>query len=286
MTRISLYSIIEGLKGLRRAKFSASVSIFTIFISLIMIAIFLIFIFNVHLIISQIQSRLEIEIFIDNSLNQEQVELLNDNIRKIEGVEEVKYISKDEAAEIFRKQFGQDVFDILDENPLPASFRLKLTPQFRSSDKTRAIFDQILQMEGIDEILYRQDLLALLEKYMTFFLLIALVIGLLLSFSSIILVSNTIKLVIFSRRKIIDIMKLVGATRGFIRRPYIVEGVIQGGTGGILAAMFFWGVFKIVNLEIPGVIIFDQRLYILLIVIGIVFGYIGSIFAIRKFLKY
>jgi len=251
-----------------------------------MIAIFLIFIFNVHLIISQIQSRLEIEIFIDNSLNQEQVELLNDNIRKIEGVEEVKYISKDEAAEIFRKQFGQDVFDILDENPLPASFRLKLTPQFRSSDKTRAIFDQILQMEGIDEILYRQDLLALLEKYMTFFLLIALVIGLLLSFSSIILVSNTIKLVIFSRRKIIDIMKLVGATRGFIRRPYIVEGVIQGGTGGILAAMFFWGVFKIVNLEIPGVIIFDQRLYILLIVIGIVFGYIGSIFAIRKFLKY
>ena len=110
--------------------------------------------------------------------------------------------------------------------------------------------------------------------------------GSLLAFGSIVLISNTIKLIIFSRRTIIEIMKLVGATRTFIRRPFVVEGVVQGLSGGILAALFYYLIFKVIKLEIPGLILIDQRIYSILILLGFLFGLLGSIFALRKFLKY
>lgn len=286
MKRGFIYSIVEGFRGLRRAKFSASVSIFTIFLTLVIIAVLLIFIFNVHRIVSQIQSRMELEIFIDNSFIQEQIDSLQQRINKIEGIEFVRFVSKEAAAEFIKQQFGHEVFEILDDNPLPASFQITLLPSFRSAIAVEKIINELLKLDGIDDILYRHDLLVLLEKYMHVFLIIMLCVGSLLALGSIVLISNTIKLVIFSRRTTIEIMKLVGATRGFIRRPFIVEGIVQGVTGGGLASLFFYFVFKVIKLEIPGLILIDQRIYSILILLGFLFGLLGSVFALRKFLKY
>jgi len=281
-----LYTIVEGLRGLKRAKFSASVSIFTIFLTLILIAVLLIFIFNVHRIVSEIQSRMELEIFIDNSFIQAQIDSLQQWINKIEGIETIRYVSKEEAAEFIKQQFGHEVFEILDDNPLPASFQITLLPSFRSTLAVEKILNELLKLDGIDDILYRHDLLVLLEKYMHIFLIVMLLVGTLLALGSIVLISNTIKLVILSRRTIIEIMKLVGATRGFIRRPFVVEGIVQGVTGGVLASLFFYFLFKVIKLELPGLILIDERIYLILILMGFMFGLLGSVFALRKFLKY
>ncbi len=286
MFRGLIYSFGEGLRGLRRARFSSTISVFTIFLSLIIIAVFLIVIINVRSIVTQIQSRMELEAFIDPTFSEEQIQELESQIKNLQAIEQIKYISKQQAAEIFKKEVGRDIFEILDDNPLPASFQIRLKPEFRSAGRTKEIFDQLLSLDGIDEIIYRHDLLVLLEKYMHIFVIFIAVIGAMLGLSSIILVSNTIKLVIFSRRKIIEIMKLVGATRGFIRRPFLIEGILQGLTGGILAALFMYGVFKIVNIEIPNIIFIDERIYWLLVALGVFFGFAGSIIALRKFLKY
>jgi len=178
------------------------------------------------------------------------------------------------------------VFEILDDNPLPASFQVKLLPSFRSAAAAEKIINELLKFDGIDDILYRHDLLVLLEKYMQIFLIVMVIIGTWLALGSIVLISNTIKLIIFSRKTIIEIMKLVGATRGFIRRPFIIEGIVQGLTGGALASLFFYFLFKIIKLEIPGLILIDQRIYPLLMLLGLLFGFLGSVFALRKFLKY
>ena len=280
------YAIVEGFRGLKRAKFSTSISIFTIFLSLVIIAVFLIFILNVHWIVAQIQSRMELEAFIDNSYIQPQIDQLLLQIHEIEGVEEVRYISKQEAAEIFREQFGEDAFKILEDNPLPASFQIRLKPEYRSSEPTQNIFSEILKLDGIDEIIYRHDLLMILERYMHIFLVVIIVMAGLLALSSMILVSNTIKLIIYSRRKTIEIMKLVGATRSFIRRPFLIEGIVQGCLGGGLAALLFYLLFKIINIEIPNLIFVDTRIYLLLLILGIVLGFSGSVIALRKFIKY
>ncbi len=280
-----LYSIIEGFKGLRRAKFSTFVSISTIFLSLVLIGIFIIFILNAKRVISQIQSRMELKVFIDNSYTMIQVENLRQRILNIDGIDSVRYVSKEEALEIINQQLNQDILEILDENPLPSSFQVKLKLKVRSATNAQQISEQLSQLEGVDEVFYRQDLLIILEKYMRIFFIIALGIGLLLGLGAIFLVSNTIKLIIFSRINIIEIMKLVGATRRFIRRPFVIEGIIQGLIGGCLAVLVFYLILEIVNLEIPGLIVIDQKSYPALIILGIIFGLIGSLFALRKFLR-
>ncbi len=286
MIRGLIYSIAEGLKGLNRAKFSASISVITIFLSLIIIAIFLIFIFNVHLVATQIQARMELEVFIDNSFTEEQIAELSDNIKSIEGIERIGYVSRERAAEIFREHFGEEMFEILEENPLPRSFHIKLKPSFLSSNKSQQILNEIVKLDGVDEILYRHDLLVMLEKYMNLFIIIMMMIGFLLALGSIILVSNTIKLIIFSRQNIIEIMKLVGAKKSFIRRPFLVEGLIQGITGGVLAVLFLYGLIKVIKLELTEIILIDERIYYILLILGTFFGLIGSIIALRKFLRY
>ena len=281
-----LYSISEGFKGLRRARFSAFVSISTIFLSLLLIGVFIIFILNTQRVVSRIQSRMEMEIFIDNSYTIDQIENLRQNILRITGIDSVHYVSKEQAAEIFKEQFGQDIFEILDGNPLPSSFQIKLKPSFRSATTAQKIAEEIDKLSGVDEVVYRRDLLIILEKYIRILVGAVLGIGILLAVGSIFLVSNTIRLIIFSRSSIIEIMKLVGATRRFIRRPFLVEGIIQGFVGGILAAIFFFFILKIVKIEIPGLILVDQHNYSILIILGVLFGLIGSMLALRRFLKY
>ena len=285
MSKGYYYSIVEGLKGLKRAKFSSIISVFTIFLTLTIIAVFLIFIFNVTGIVKQIQSRMEVEVYIDNSFTRHQVTKIQKSISNIAGVDSVLYVSKEDAARSFKQQLGQDLFEILDDNPLPASFRLKLNQQSLSAKNAHKIFDEIIKIDGVDEILYRHDLLVLLEKYKSIFVMIIIIAGSLMALGSIVLVSNTIKLIIFSRHRIIEIMKFVGATRAFIRRPFIVEGIIQGATGGVFAALFFYVLLKLIKLEIPGLILIDKRIYFYLLLLGILLGFVGSILAMRKFLK-
>ncbi len=281
-----LYSIIEGLKGLRRAKFSAFVSISTIFFSLILIGAFVLFILNIQRFIAQLQSRMELEIFVDNSFSIEQVEELKKRILTINAIDSVRFVSKEDAAKIFKQQFGQDIFEILDENPLPSSFQIKLKPNFRSAINAQKVSDQLRRLDGVDDVFYRQDLLIKLERYLEIFLIIILGVGLILGAGAIFLVSNTIKLIIFSRNSVIQIMKLVGATRRFIRRPFLIEGIIQGLIGGCLAALFFYLILKAIKLEIPGLIFIDQRSFPVLIILGALLGLLGSQLALRKFLKY
>lgn len=281
-----LYSLSEGVKGLRRAKFSTFVAVFSIFLSLIIIGFFLIFIFNMQRTIAQIKSRMELEVFIDNSFMTEQIDALRQKMVVIPGIDSVLYVSKDAAAMIFKQEFGQDIFEILDDNPLPPSFRIKLKPAFQSVSRAGKISSDLSKLEGVSEVLYRHDLLALLEKYMRIFLVIVFGIGSLLAIGSIFLVYNTIKLIILSRRSTIEIMKLVGATRRFIRRPFLVEGLIQGFIGGSLAALFFYSAYQMVKKEISGLILVDPKSYPILILLGMFFGLIGSLFALRKFLRY
>jgi cell division transport system permease protein len=281
-----LYSIAEGFRGLRRAKFSTFVAISTIFLSLLLIGVFIIFLLNARRIIVQIQSRMELEVYIDNSYTEDQINELREIILNIPGIDSVRYVSKAEALEIINNQLDQDVLEILEENPLPSSFQIKLKPDFGAAKNAEIISDKLLKLEGVDEVFYRKDLLQLFQKYIRMFFIVIFGAGILLAFGSIFLVSNTIKLIIFSRSNIIEIMKLVGATRIFVRRPFVIEGVIQGIIGGALAAAFFYFLFRIIKLEIPGFIFIDPKNYLILFLLGLLFGIVGSIFALRKFLKF
>jgi len=281
-----LYHISQGFRGLLQAKFSTLFAIIIITLSLIVITIFLLFIINTQRLVDSIHERMELEVFIDNSVDSVAVNSINMAIQQIEGLKDIRYVSREEAAEYFKSQFDENIFDILDHNPLPASFRMKLDKEFRRSDKVNLILVQLRSIDGVDDVVFRQDLLMILEKYLGIAFIFILILGGILAFGSIYLVSNTIKLIIFSKVDIINIMKLVGATKHFIRKPFLVQGIIQGFLGAIVAIMLLFITMKFIDIEIPNLIIMPTNFYWLILGLGIVFGLLGSVLAMNKFIKY
>ena len=224
--------------------------------------------------------------FIDNSFDVQKVKQLENQLLANRGIKSINYISEEEASEFFKQQFDKDIFEILDENPLPASFQIKLAKPFRNSKKANQLVEELKKIEGVDDVIFRQDVLIIIEKYMKISFIIIIIIGGLLAFGSIFLVSNTIKLTILSRLQIIETMKLVGAKKHFIRRPFVVEGLIQGIIGSILAVTLLYIVFVIINIEITNLIIINKEIFLIIFTLGIFLGFLGSIFAIQRFLKY
>ena len=279
------YSIKEGFTGLFRAKFSSLFTVSIISISLIVISVFVIFVLNTKRLIDSIQDRIELEIFIDNSLDSLKIEQLKDRILTANGIKSINYVSKEEAAQFFKQQFDTDIFEILNENPLPASFQIKLAKNYRTSKRANQLVEELKKIDGVDDVIFRQDILILLEKYMKIAFIIILIIGGLLALGSIFLVSNTIKLVILSRLQIIETMKLVGATKSFIRQPFIIEGLIQGTVGSIIANFFLYVALEILNIEITSLMIIDKEIFLIIFILGIFLGFLGSILAIQRFLK-
>ncbi len=280
------YSIREGLAGLLRARVASSITISIISLSLLLIGFFLIFVFNANRLVGTIRDRIELEAFIDNSYTDQQIEALQMAIESMDGVAHVTLVTKEQAAEIFKQQFDENIFDILDENPLPASFQIALTKEFRTSAKAGQLVSRLEHLPGIDDIEFRSDLLLVVERYMNYAMIGVTVIGVLLLIGSITLISNTIKLVILSRIRIIETMRLVGATNGFIRRPFVFEGIFQGVIGALIATSIFYAFVKVVNIEIPKLIIVDSWVYLILVGLGFVLGWIGSLMAMQRFLKF
>ncbi|MDZ7261194.1 MAG: ABC transporter permease [candidate division KSB1 bacterium] len=281
-----VYSIKEGLKGFRQARLSSLISISTITISLVIIGIFLIAIVNLTKFISSLKERVEFEVFIDNSLGDQKIEELKKTIASFVGVQTVEFISKEEAAKIFKETFGDDIFDILEENPLPASFRIKLAEAYRSPEGAKYISELIGQLEGVDEVVYRADLLRLLDKYIKLVMGLLLGVGGSVCIGSIFLVYNNIRLIIAARWDTIEIMKLVGATRGFIRRPFIIEGMLQGLLGAAGALALLYGITTLIINKFPGFIEVDARIFGGILIFGLLLGMLGSLVSVRRFLKY
>lgn len=284
------FVIREGLTGLVKARLAGFVAILTIVISLILIGIFLIITVNLGNFVGYLRSRVELEVFLDDSFDEAHIKRLGEDIQAVEGVEEVVFISKEMAVLEYQNLFkdGQeDYFETLGFNPLPASYRVKLLEGYRTAEGAEHVFTEICAMPDIKEedVVYRRDFLVRLEKYIKVAIGIDFVVGTIVCLSALLLVSNNIRLIILSKQRIIETMKLVGATRFFIRMPLYIQGVIQGAIGGIISAFFLYLLQKIGSLEeVPGILSIDWRLYVLVASLGVLLGLAGSVTAVRRYL--
>ncbi len=279
------YTIRESLEGFRRARMAAAITTFTVAFALVLMALVYIVASNLGRVVLNLRARVQMEAFLDPSLTDQEAQKIEDRIRAVTGVEQVEFVSKEKALLEFEREFGEDIFSVLDDNPLPASFRIRLKPEFQRSDLAKRVADAVGQIEGVDEVVYRGDVLALLDRYMGIVLLGGAVFGFLIGLGSVLLISNTIRLAILTRANVIEIMQLVGATNSFIRRPFVLEGMLQGTLGGLLAALTLYALVRAANLEIPNLVVVDRRLYLVVVLVGWLLGALGSAVAVRKFLK-
>lgn len=283
------YTLRESFSGFRRAKLSSALSILTVCVSLLLLGIFVAITVNATRLVEALRARLEMEAFLQEPTTDDEISALIAAVSSIEGVEKVMYISKDEAALIFKQEFGEDINSVLDFNPLPPSFKLTLKPAYRNSVRTREIHDRLMGIQGIESVVYRKALLELIDQRAAGINKTMLALGILISLSAVFLVSNTIRLTIEAKRRIIRTMELVGATRGFIRRPFLLEGILQGILGGLLAAGIMAVAFeyasKLVATEYAPYFQMPALFYSGVCVTGMLLGLVGSLISVVRFVR-
>jgi len=283
-----VYVVKEGFAGFTRAKLAAIGSVVTITISLLFLGLFYVISDNTSRILKELRSKVEIEVFLEEPITRQRIEEIRKTLLSIEGIERVQFISKEEAAKIFKQEFGEDITSVLDFNPLPPSFKIFLKEQYRTAQGAEAIQRKIKTIENIDEVMYRRELLEFLDRRTTTLYALGLGLGVIIGISAIFLVSNTIRLTIYAKRKAIQTMKLVGASRFFIRAPFIVEGIAQGIVGGLAATAILYYLItfatELVSHELAEFINVEPPFYGSIVLVGCFLGFLGSAISIRKFI--
>jgi len=282
---IFFFTLREGFNGLRREKLLSIASIITITLALGAIGVFGLITLKLQQILRTVENRMRIEVIVSNSLSEGEVFELQTLILGFQEIDSVKYITKELAAQRFQEEFGENITELLSgENPLPRSLEISLKSEHIRSGSVDNVIQQIRELSGVTDIIYPFTLFVALKKYRNWFLILDIVVGVCIAFGSMFLVSNTIKLTIFSKKKIIEIMRYVGATQWCIRQPFFIEGLIQGFLGGVFACAVFAAIgWVLTNIfRIPFVL--DYSFYGIIVTGGLFLGGIGSVLSIKRFL--
>ena len=284
-----LYTIKEGFSGFKRARLSSVITIFTMTISLLLLGLFAIIYRNTNQIIQSFRDKVEMETFLSVEIDSSETERIRQDLLKIPGVSNAAYISKVEAAKIFKKEFGEDINAVLDFNPLPASFKLRLTSEYKNSDSAKVVYEALAKVSGVDDVVYRKALLEILDRRVKVFIGASAAIGAMLLIATIFLISNTIRLTIYTKRKMINTMKLVGATRRFIRMPFLIEGMLHGVVGGLLSAGMIWSIIYVaksfISAELSEFFLVEIYFYGVMVGSGILLGLLGSSWSVKRFIS-
>ncbi|OOB80133.1 MAG: hypothetical protein BEN19_06540 [Epulopiscium sp. Nuni2H_MBin003] len=286
------YLFLEGLKSLWKNRLMAFASVATIVLSLLVLGMSYAIANNFEYIIGQIEQKIGISVYLNDTLSDIQTAELEKKIKSIPNVSQVSYITKDEALQIFA---GEDIVlydEFKDDNPLPASFEVRVNQIVNQ----QAVVEQLMQL-GLEVNFFQAetDIFISLNAAIQFFSSIVIIILIIIS---LLLITNTIKLTVFVRKKEIEIMKYIGATDSFIRVPFLVEGISIGIIGVIIPTIVIFRVYDVVARGLSKVLIdvvggiylrpietIMVGLVPIYIVLAIGISMLGSIIALRRHLK-
>lgn len=286
------YFFRETLRSSTRNWTQNIVAISTVAICLMVLGAFSIIIKNMNNVIRHFENKVEIISYLKDSASQNDIDRLQQKVLGWPEVKKVDYVSKEEAWDKFKGLMKDqpDIIRNITRNPLPASLEVKL----KNPRMTETVAKQLKNDPAIEEIRYGQEFIKKLFTFTKFLYLIGAILTGILSVAVLMLISNTIRLSIFARRKEIGIMKLVGATNWFIRWPFVLEGMLQGLIGAILAIslivlannLFVENIVRqmpFLPITLTGISV--VKIFLTLLMTGIVIGAIGSALALRRYLK-
>ncbi|PSQ82185.1 MAG: ABC transporter permease [Bacteroidetes bacterium QS_1_65_9] len=283
------YFIREGLANLRRAAFSAVASTSAIAVALILIGVFGIVGYEAKVVSDTLREQASrMEVFIEQEASEEDKKALHARIQTAPGVAATDFVSHEEAAEIFRREFGEGASAFEEPTFLPASIRIEMAPSHAHPDSMSQMASTVEQWRGADDVVLNRDLLVRVAQNRQLINAIGIALGSIVVLAALFLVANTIRLTIYARRLLIRTMKLVGATDRFVRRPFLVEGIVQGSLGGLVAGGVVWGLYRGFLQQIDRTpLSFHIELGLVggLIAGGVLLGWAGSYFAARRFIQ-
>lgn len=291
------YLLGEGFKNVTHNKKSAGASLAIMCATMLIFGLFFIVIENINYLVKTIETEQGMQVFIEKDATDAQIEEIGNNLKKIDGINKVTYVSKEDALNQVKEKLKnkQNLLAGWDEdNPFRASYYVTLT----DLSQNNAVQEQINKIENVAEISSKNDTINGLISVANVVRVISITILTMLVIISIFIISNTIKLAVHARRKEISIMKYVGATDGFIRWPFIVEGIIIGLLAATLSLLIIGAVYYAGGNALANTVVLQKVGYTLLsfsdmitllvvvyLALGIGIGTLGSSISMRKYLK-
>ncbi len=288
----------ETFLNFRRGGWGVIASIGAIAIAFLVTGIFLLLTLNLSTVVARWAEDFQVVVFLDDTITKKQRTLVQKRLDGEMAVRDVTYLSKKEALTDFRRKIrGQEsLLEGLKTNPLPASFQLRIREQYQTADVLGHLAASLKRIEGVEDVLYGQEWVERLTSLIEVMKILGIVIGGVLGVASLFIVANTIRMAVYARAQEIEIMRLVGATRAYIQIPLILEGTLQGGLGAALALGLLYALFRgtLWQLGTAASMVFagteltqflEAEYRMAMVGLGALLGGVGSLVAVRRFLK-
>jgi cell division transport system permease protein len=274
----------EALTASRRAPLLSALGVVTIAFSLFAFGLFGLVAINIRRALEQVSERVEVRAFLSDSADIEQVAAAMKDIGEFPEVLAVDYVSQENALERARKEMGEFA-DVFEAGVLPASIEVHLRPGMRNPTTVKLVADKIRTYRFVDDVRYGEEWVEKLYRLRNIATVAGIALGIAFAAVAVIIIGATIRMTVLARAKEISIMRLVGATDMFIRLPFLIDGLVKGVLGGLLALLFVWVANRVVNQYFIETIFFDRNLIFLGVVGGAVMGVLGSLVSVGRHLR-
>ena len=277
----------ETMLAFRRAPLLSALSVSTIAFSLFVFALFGLVAVNIHAAIGTVAERVEVVAYLRRGTPIEAITLAMSDIQAFPEVQSARYVSESDALARARGELPefQDIFQDLEVNPLPASLEVRLKPASRNAATAAAVADRLRGFQFVEDVRFGNDWVEKLDRLRTIATAAGTAIGAAFALVAIIIIGNTIRMAVMQRSREIAIMRLVGATDGFIRRPFLLEGLTKGLLGGLLALGLSWGTYRLVGGIYHASVFFTPAEAAAGVAAGGLLGLVGSLLSVGRHLR-
>lgn len=281
------HALREAFSAYRRTPLLVFLSVLAVGLSLFVIGLFALTAYNIRQAIAQIESRVEVVAYLSDEATEDDVLAASAGVSALPTVREVRFVSKDEALETAIRDLREfeDVFINLEVNPLPASLEVALYPGMQDQSEVEQVAQQLAAHSFVEDVSFGGDWVGRIIALRRIAAGATVVIGGAFAMVAAIVIAAAVRIAVFARREEIQIMRLVGATDGFIRRPFLIEGFISGVLGGLLAVLLTYLAYRAVSATIFEVSWLPEEWAMIGVAAGAVYGLLSSAVAVRRHLR-
>ncbi len=274
----------------RKMQSSSITTVVSLSLVLFMLGLLGIIILNTRKLSDNFKENIGFQIVLNDDVKEVDIAKMQKTLDASEYVKSTEFITKDEAATRLQKDVGEDFIDFLGYNPLPSSIGVHLKAEYANTDSLTWIEKELLDTKLVKEVRYQKSLVSMVNENVKKISFVILIFSGLLMLIALALINNTIRLSIYSKRFIIKTMQLVGATQGFIRRPFVLNGIKHGIYGAIIAIGMLIGVLYSAQKQLPELVELQDinmliSLFGLVILLGILISGVSTSLAVRKYLR-
>lgn len=280
-------TVREALLAFRRAPLLSALSVTTIAFSLFVLSLFGLVAVNLQNALQRVAERVEIVAYVLPGTPAEAITLALKDIEAFPEVAAATFVSEDQALARAKAELVEfrDVLRELEHNPLPASIEVKLKPAFRDADHVNAVADRLRGFGFVDDVRFGRDWVEKLDRLRRLAAAVGIVVGAAFAGVAIIIIGTTIRMAVLQRGREIALMRLVGATDGFVRRPFLLQGAMKGLLGGLVAVGLSYGTYALIDRLLIQVSFFTQQQALVIVAFGTLIGLMGSLLSVGRHLR-